>query len=157
MNAEVQARSTAISSLEFLHIFWQACHQSGFQLNATKSDKRGDKHFIPSALVIDAKALYDAIKSEVPLISGDKNTQIEVMIVKEKMKSMSTHLRWVPSEVQLSDGLTKTQARQLLANRLRSHRFSMVADNSFQAAKKKRVSKREKKVPEGMPSVPRRI
>ena len=143
LNAEAQACSAAVDSLEFLHIFWQACHQSGFQLSTAKSDKRGDKHFLPTALVIDAKALYDAIKSEVPQISGDKRTQIEVMIVKEKMKSMSTQLRWVSSEVQLSDGLTKTQARQLLADRLRSHRFSMVADSSFQAAKKKSVEERK--------------
>ena len=93
--------------------------------------------------MVDAKALYDAIKSEVPQISGDKRTQIEVMIVKEKMKSMKTQLRWVSSEVQLSDGLTKIQARQLLADRLRSHKFSLVADSSFQAAKKKSVHERK--------------
>ena len=90
-------------------------------MSTAKTDKRGDKRFLPSAVVIDTKDLYDAIKSKVSQISRDKRTQIEVMVVKEKMRSMSIHLRWVSSEVQLSDGLTKTQARQLLVDRLRSH------------------------------------
>ena len=143
LNAEAQACSAAIDSLEFLHIFWQACLQMNFQLNNAKSEERSGLRFLQSALVVDAKALYDAIKSEVPQISGDKRTQIEVMIVKEKMRSMKTQLRWVSSEVQLSDGLTKIQARQLLADRLRSHKFSLVADSSFQAAKKKSVHERK--------------
>ena len=90
-------------------------------------------------MIIDAKALYDAVKAEVP----DKRTQIECMIVKQKMKDLNTQLRWVSSEVQLSDGLTKIQARQLLADHLRSHQISLSADSTFQAAKRKTVQERK--------------
>ena len=38
------------------------------------------------ALVVDAKALYDSIRAEVPQLSGDKRTGIDVIIAKEKMQ-----------------------------------------------------------------------
>ena len=40
-----------------------------------------------TALVVDAKALSDSIRAEIPHISGDKRTKIEVMIVKKRCKS----------------------------------------------------------------------
>ena len=97
-----------------------------------------------SALVIDAKALYDSLKAEVPQIQGDKRTKIEAMIIKEKMRECSTEVKWVSSEVQYSDGLTKQSARQLLADRLRTHVLKLKSDTEFQAAKKKSPAERQK-------------
>ena len=142
LNAEAQSCSAAVDSLEFVHIFWQACHQENFKLEQVKDNQRDRDHFLPSALIIDAKVLHDAIKAEVPQINGDKRTQTECMIVKQKMQNLKTQLRWVSSEVQLSDGLTKIQARQLLADRLRTHRISLMADSTFQAAKRKTMQER---------------
>ncbi|CAL1154350.1 unnamed protein product [Cladocopium goreaui] len=97
-----------------------------------------------TALVVDAKALYDSIRAEVPKLSGDKRTKIEVMIVKEKMQECQTLLRWVSSEAQYADGMTKPQARQLLTDRLlRTHMFKLQADEDFVAAKKKAQQQRE--------------
>ena len=84
-----------------------------------------------SALVVDAKALYDSLKAEVPQLQGDKRTKIEVMVTKQKMLEMGTALRWVSSEVQLADGVTKSSARQLLADRLRTHQISLQADQTL--------------------------
>ena len=74
---------------------------------------------------------------------ADKRTKIEVMIVKQKMDDMKTKLRWISSETQISDGLTKTSARQLLADRLRTHLFSLQSDKTFQAAKRKTAAERQ--------------
>ena len=137
--SRVQEQS-AVDSLEFVHIFWPACHQEDFKLEQVKNNQRSQDHFLPSALIIDAKALYDAIKAEVPQINGDKRTQIECVIVKQKMQDLRAQLRWVSSEVQLSDGLTKIQARQLLADR--THRISLMAGSAFQAAQRKTMQER---------------
>ena len=83
-----------------------------------------DRAFLSSAAVIDAKALYDAIRAEVPQVQ-DKKTQIEFMIIKQKMEEMAVQLKWVSSEIQISDGLTKLAARQLLADRLRTHKLTV--------------------------------
>ena len=96
-----------------------------------------------SALVVDAKALYDSLKAEVPQMQGDRRSKIEVMVVKQKMDEMKTKLKWISSETQLADGVTKIAARQLLADRLRSHVFSLHSDQSFQAAKKKTLAERQ--------------
>ena len=46
---------------------------------------------LQSALVIDAKALYDCLRAETPQLQGDKRTKIEAMIVKEKMNRVQHH------------------------------------------------------------------
>ncbi|CAK9022980.1 unnamed protein product [Durusdinium trenchii] len=73
----------------------------------------------------------------------DKRTKIEVTVTKQKMLCMDTKLRWVSSEIQLADGVTKSSARQLFADRLRSHQISLRSDMTFQAAKKKTLAERQ--------------
>ena len=121
LNAESQACSAAMDDLEYLVIFWEGCLNFDFQLRQVNELKPS----LPSALVADAKALYDSLKAETPSLQGDKRTKIEVMVTKQKMLCMGTKLRWVSSEIQLADGVTKTSARQLFADRLRSHKISL--------------------------------
>ena len=45
---------------------------------------------LPSALVVDARALYDSPKAEVPQLQGDKRTKIEVMVTKVKIVECGT-------------------------------------------------------------------
>ena len=59
LNAESQACSAAMDALEYLLIFWEGCIRHDFQLRQVDD-------FTPemaSALVVDAKALYDSLKS----------------------------------------------------------------------------------------------
>ena len=53
------------------------------------------------------------------------------------MTASRTSWRWVSSERQYADGLTKISARQLLADRLRVGKIKLVFDDNFQAAKRK--------------------
>ena len=59
-----------------------------------------------SALVVDAKALYDAAQKEHVHNFDDRRTGIEVMVLKERMKASGTIRRWVSRECQYGDGLT---------------------------------------------------
>lgn len=70
---------------------------------------------MPSALAVDDKALYDSLTAEVPQRQDDKRTKIEVMVTKEKIASCDTKLRWLSSEEQLADGVTKTSAWELVS------------------------------------------
>eukprot|EP00959_Pyramimonas_sp_CCMP1952_P383362 8033021-Pyramimonas_sp.AAC.1 len=69
-----------------------------------------------SALVVDAKALYDAAQKEGITSFQDKRTGIEVLALREMMEATMTRWRWVSSERQCADGLAKIAARQLLAD-----------------------------------------
>ena len=139
LNAESQACSAAMDALEYLLIFWEGCLKHDFQLRQVNELKPS----LSSALVVDAKALYDSLKAETPSLQGDKRTKIEVMVTKQKMLCVDTKLRWVSSEIQLADGVTKSSARQLFADRLRSHQISLRSDMTFQAAKKKTLAERQ--------------
>jgi len=94
-------------------------------------------------LIVDAKALYDLLsKREVQANSGsDKRTTIEVLVTQGKLACSGSTTRWVSSEQQYADGLTKQSSAQLLADRLRTH---MVKLKSFQAAKKKSPQERKR-------------
>ena len=90
---------------------------------------------LPCALVVDAKALYDCLKSEAPQLTGDKRTQIEALVMKEKMTTTGCLLKWMSSEFQLAHGLTKVASMQLMADRKRTHMFTLQSDQNFTAAK----------------------
>ena len=53
-------------------------------------------------------------------------------------------MKWISSERQFADSLTKEQTRQLLADRLRYHRLKLTWDPEYQAAKKKSVEDRNR-------------
>eukprot|EP00435_Cladocopium_sp_Y103_P048742 s282_g14.t1 len=139
LNSEAQACSAAMDALEYLMILWHGCMIPDFDLRYLDTQDIA----MQSALVIDAKALFDSLKAEVPQLQGDKRTKIEVMITKQKMDEIGTKLRWISSETQLADGVTKIAARQLLADRIRTHLLSLQSDKTFQAAKRKTQAERQ--------------
>ena len=57
--------------------------------------------------------------------------------MKDRLSALGGNLRWMSSERQIADGLTKESARLLLAQRLRHGRLKLVWDPSYKAAKKK--------------------
>ena len=94
--------------------------------------------------MVDAKSLYDAVRKEAPVQGAAcKRTAIEMLGLRQSMMSFGAVLRWVSSERQLSDGLTKVAARQLLADRLMAQTYRLVHDTSFTAAKKKPLKERQ--------------
>ena len=65
-----------------------------------------------SPVLVDAKALYDAVLSLAPgLKLSERRTAIEVAVMRERLQAMGGKLRWLNSSQQLADGLTKVQAR----------------------------------------------
>ena len=97
-----------------------------------------------SVAVVDAKALYDALKKPGFTSSQDKRTAIEILCIQDELKRLQTTLRWVSSERMLADGLTKIASRQDFASMLGSGYLSLVYDENFVAAKKKSKEERER-------------
>jgi len=63
--------------------------------------------------------------------------------VKEQIQSLGGTLRWVSTDRQLADGLTKASMRQNLADKLRHGRLKFLYDPDYVAAKKKTVAERK--------------
>jgi len=55
----------------------------------------------------------------------------------------SSILRWVSSQHQLADGLTKVTARQDFAEHLKGGHIQLIFDPEFKAAKKKKTAEEE--------------
>ena len=95
-------------------------------------------------LITDAKALYDSYYKEGgSSLAVDKGTGLEIRVAKEQMAALGGTLRWVSSERQYADGLTKSSTRKLLAERLRYGKLKLVWDPSYTSAKRKDAQARE--------------
>eukprot|EP00435_Cladocopium_sp_Y103_P032294 s3673_g8.t1 len=78
--------------------------------------------------------------------SVDRRSGLEIRVVKEQLQSFGGKLRWVSSERQLADGLTKMPTRQSLADRLRHGRVKFLYDPEYVAAKKKSLAERQAEI-----------
>ena len=94
---------------------------------------------IQGMLIIDAKALYDGIEARETVASqmSEKRTGLEVASLREALAEQNTLLRWVHSEANLADSLTKPQARAKIMTFLRRRRWRVVFDPMFVSAKKR--------------------
>ena len=98
-------------------------------------------------MVTDAKALYDPYHRE-GVVGGsltDKRTGLEVRVLKERLEALGGSFKWISSERQFADGLTKDTpgVRQLLADRLRYAKIKFTWDPMYLAAKKKTAEDRQ--------------
>ena len=131
--SEAQEATTGVDAMECVEIFFDC------GLNPELDPRTGEALTKwESALVIDAKALYDAARKENTIQSfDDRRAGIDIHILKRRMMLSRTLWRWVSSERQYSDGLTKVSARQLLAARLQECMLRLYWDPTSQAPKKK--------------------
>lgn len=105
-SAEVQACANAYDDLEFVkQLYYEVYHESG--LSVSCADQQIST--IPSAVVCDAKNLYDSVTriTSAGLQLEEKRLCLEVINIKERSSAINAVLRWVDSDQQLADDLTK--------------------------------------------------
>ena len=141
LSAEGQAAAEATDNLHFVVTFWRAILDGSYRIDGSDGCF---KWFNPCVLVIDAKCLYDVLHREELYVStaADKRTCLEALVTRDKLKEIGGEARWVSSERQFADGLTKDTATQLLADRLRTHLHKLTADETYQASRKKKATDR---------------
>ena len=134
LGAEAQAGGQAADAVDFTCRFWEHLLKPGLSLKELIETKSTLK----PTLVTDAKALYDSYHREgISSSVVDKRVSLEIRVMKERMECLGGGLRWMSSERQIADGLTKESARLLLASRLRHGRLKLTWDPTYTAAKKK--------------------
>ena len=142
LSAESQACGECADALLFSTTFWKLLWNPTLQLEDLQTPK------LPRApaIVIDAKALFDLLtKDEIQAACGsDRRTAIETMVCQDKLRLCDAMTKWVSSELQYADSMTKNDSGQLLADRLRTHMTKIRSDETFQAAKKKDAKLRRK-------------
>ena len=133
LSAEAQAGSQAADSAEFICRFWARMLRPDLPL----SEILKQKSELQPMLITDAKALYDSFHRDGCSSVTDRRTALEVLVLKDQMNSLGGGMKWISSERQFADSLTKMTSRRLLADRLRHGRIKFTWDPTFTASKKK--------------------
>ena len=107
LSAESQASADTVDSLNFVRLFAaDFLHPTGVDLRQTDQVLS----LLPgSIMVTDCKSLYDALaRSESQGLGlSEKRTAIEVTATRQQMEATGISCKWVNSDRQLADSLTK--------------------------------------------------
>ncbi|CAK8996448.1 Retrovirus-related Pol polyprotein from transposon RE1 (Retro element 1) (AtRE1) [Includes: Protease RE1, partial [Durusdinium trenchii] len=134
--AETQAMSEADQELLFVRLAWaEFC---AFEVDLKASEKAISQ--IPGTVGTDAKALFDILlKSDLNSAAAglrDKYSALEVLCLLESLAKLGTKARWVHSDQQLADHLTKPLPAGTLHKVLSEGAWTLVFDPTFTSAKK---------------------
>ena len=91
-------------------------------------------------VVTDSRNVYDRLVTEVMVIKGaEKRTSIELLAIKQSQLYTNVELRWVHSEAQLANSLTKQggQREYDLFHKM-NHQWRLVEDPSMMSAKRRK-------------------
>ena len=85
--------------------------------------KRLPKHK-PSLLTTDCKSLYDLISRTAPPSCQEFRTQLQAKLIKEHLQN-GIQIRWVPSQAQIADALTKRMDNYVLRECIEIGRYNL--------------------------------
>ena len=103
---------------------------------------------MPSVVVIDSKNVYDSVvRIETSgLQLEEKRLALEVLSIRERVLAAGVSCRWVDSDQQLADGLSKPFMMDSLLNSLQKGKLCLEFDDQFVSANRKRAWRREQHV-----------
>ncbi|CAE7660472.1 RE1, partial [Symbiodinium sp. CCMP2456] len=133
--AEAQAAVNGEDALYFARYQWsELCFGS---INLRHPDETVAK--VTGCLVTDSRNVYDKLSTEVLVIKGaEKRTNIELLAIKEAQRNHGVLIRWVHSEAQLANALTKHGSKEMeLYYRMR-HSWRIVEDPEMMSARRNR-------------------
>ena len=129
--AESQALADAVDNLNYMRLFFAECIVAE-PIDLRKADQV--LSLLPKAHVItDCKSLYDALENSESAGLGlaEKRTAIEVTATRETMIETGITTRWVNSDRQVADVLTKPNAPSHSLQALQSTgRWKIVFDDN---------------------------
>ena len=134
--AETQAASEAEEELMLLRLQWR--EMLGYDVDLKSPGKDISK--VPAALVTDAKSLYDVLlKEDLNTAAAglkEKYSALELLSLSERVREGKTSIRWVNSDAQVADALTKPTLGGSLQQFLSTGRWRLVYDPTFTSAKR---------------------
>ena len=136
--AEVQAFGEGEEELMYTRLCWA-------EMRGHTVDPGDFEHVlqhVPGVMVTDVKSLYDVVRKGELNTAGlglrDRYSTLGMLSVLERLQRGRTVTRWVNSDAQLADALTKPKVHSALHKVLHEHVWTLVYDERFVAAKKLR-------------------
>ena len=117
---------------------FQLAEMSGKPVHVRKINQAVNS--LPGCLVTDSRNVYDKLASEAVVPKGaERRTDLELMSLKSSQLRNSVMIRWVNSEAQLSNPLTKArEQRELMLFYRMNHHWKIVEDETMSSAKKRK-------------------
>ena len=125
---EAQALCDTEDQLHWLRVMWQSFHGLPCDpLSRAETVKQ-----LPAFLITDSKYNYDALQSS----SGglgvqEKRAAPELSDLQERIEECCVQLRWVHSEANIADAMTKPSARKVLEEFYRNFQWAVVRDKNL--------------------------
>ncbi|CAE7422915.1 RE1 [Symbiodinium sp. CCMP2592] len=134
--AETQAAVNGEDALFFARFQWSEMLYGISDLREHEAVARR----VTGCLITDSRNVYDKLATEVVVIKGkEKRSNIELLSIKQSQMATNLHVRWVHSEAQLANALTKVgNARELELYYRMSHHWKIVEDDFMRSARKRR-------------------
>ena len=146
LSAEIQAFSIAEEELMYCRLQW--LETDGVEIPLR--DAASIISLSPGVLVTDARSLYDVIFKVPSSTSGyglkEKESVLDMMSVFQRLSQGKTITRWVLSDAQIADSLTKNVANSSLVRVLSDGIWTLVDDPCFTSAKKLQQRARQERV-----------
>ena len=127
--AELVTLSRALAEVSWFRSLWCEAEFGNYQLqnDAVFSAK------VPVVAAIDSEPVFDHVGSEVVSVK-DKRVAIEMLLVKNDVRTKGMSLKWIPTYPMLGACLTKESApRQFLLRVLAESRYKMTKDPEIKA------------------------
>ncbi|CAE7273716.1 RE1 [Symbiodinium sp. CCMP2592] len=95
---------------------------------------------VPGCLVTDSRNVYDKVNQEVLVVKGaEKRTDLELLGLKEAQAATSLVIRWVHSEAQLANSLTKHgNCPEIELYYQMQHQWRIVEDEQMRSARRRK-------------------
>ena len=134
--AEAQAAVNGEDTLFFSRYHWSELEYG----DINPRDASGAVKRVPGCLITDSRNVYDKMNTEVLTVKGaEKRTDLEMLGLKEAQYTTDLSIRWVHSEAQLANSLTKSGGgREIELYYQMRHRWRIVEDEQMRSARKRK-------------------
>ena len=134
--AEAQAAVNGEDSLYFARYQWSELEYG----NIDPRDAQGAVRKVPGCLITDSRNVYDKLNTEMLTVKGaEKRTDLEMIGLKEAQRNTALTIRWVHSEAQLANSLTKSGGgRELELYYQMQHQWRIVEDKQMRSARRRK-------------------
>ncbi|CAE7337278.1 unnamed protein product [Symbiodinium sp. KB8] len=136
--AETQACSEAEEELMYIRVQWW--EMLGYDIDLRRPELACAR--VTGVLITDAKSLYDILmKGDLNSAAAglkEKYSALEALSLIERIQGGKTQVRWVHSDAQVADAMTKPTPSGALHALLTLGRWKLVYDPTFTSAKKRR-------------------
>ena len=94
---------------------------------------------VPGCLISDSRNVYDKLQNtEMTIRGAEKKVDLELLCLKHSQRETGVVLRWVHSEAQLGNSLTKSSTKELQMFYNLNFKWRLVSDDNMMSARKRR-------------------